>query len=220
MLEEQHRMAPPVRTVVSTMFYDDALRDGPSAPSRGRVLVLDTSQTGARATPKFVKLSQSKENLIHRAIVTEVLRALGRRDPETTALVLSPFAAQKREYRREATSARALKRGVRFETIHTSQGTEQDVVILDLVLAGTGLGTRSRMLDEDSNPHLGNLLNVALSRAKRTLIVVGDLELIAREYKGELLERLVDEVKEVGSSAVVPAGLRGLGALLDAVLME
>lgn len=217
MLDEQHRMAPPIRTIVSELFYAGRLRDGEHAPRSGHVLIVDTARSGARSTPKRVKLSNSKENTLHRGIVAEVLRCIGKREPAAKALVLSPFVAQKRAYRRERATAEAL-RNVRFETIHTSQGTEQDVVILDLVLAGSGAGTRSRMLDGRANEHLANLLNVAISRTRRTLVIVGDLSLVRREYRGGLLDRLVGRAAALGRSVEVEPRLAGLRAALDDAL--
>lgn len=215
LLEEQHRMAPPIRGIVSKMFYDGVLRDGAHAPKQGQVVVVDTARSGARATPKLVRLSQSKENVLHRAIVAAVLRAVGRREAEARALVVCPFVAQKRAYRRERSTTEALRHAPRFETIHTSQGSEQDVVVLDFVLAGTGIGTRSRMLDDRSNPHLANLLNVAISRTKRTLVIVCDCDLVRREYKGGLLEKLLLEAESVGRRVQVHPRLEGLTASLD-----
>lgn len=217
MLDEQHRMAPPIRDLVSGLFYGGALRDGCYAPPSGRVVVVDSSGCGARATPKMIRLRNSKENLLHRAIVAEVLRAVGRDAPDAHALVLSPFVAQKRAYRRERTSTEALRNAPRFETIHSSQGTEQDVVVLDLVLAGSGIGTKSRMLNEHQNAHLANLLNVAVSRAKHTFVIVGDLDLVQREYRGALLDQLVTAARRTGTYVQVQPRLGGLArALTDA----
>lgn len=219
MLDEQHRMAPPIRSLVSELFYDGALRDGSQAPATGRVLVVDTGRSGARSTPKMIKLSNSKENQVHRDVVAEVLRAVARGDADARALVLSPFAAQKRAYRRERTTAGAL-RNVRFETVHTSQGTEQDLVVLDLVLAGQGTGVKSRMLDERANRHLPNLLNVALSRARRTLVIVADLALVKREYHGGLLADLLARASAAGVRVEVVPGLVGLRPALAAALAD
>lgn len=218
LLDEQHRMAPPIRDIVSSLFYDGKLRDAPNAPRAGRVVLVNTARSGARATPKFIRLSQSKENLLHRAVVAEILRAIGRKNPEARALVVSPFVAQKRAYRRERTTAEALRHAPRFETIHSSQGTEQDIVVLDLVLAGNGVGTRSRMLDERRNAHLPNLLNVAISRAKHTLVIVGDLDLVQREYADGKLAALVDRVRCVGSYVEVERRLAGLRTALQGAL--
>lgn len=217
LLEEQHRMAPPIRAVVSDLFYDGRLRDGERVPEQGHVLLVDTSRTEARATSRFVKLSTSKENQLHRAVVAEVVRSILRVEPDAGVLVVSPFVAQTRAFRREPATSR-LVRGIRFETIHASQGSERDVVVIDLVLAGNlSRGGRSHMFDEDRNPHLGNLLNVALSRAKRRLVVVAHQQLLRSAYPGGLVEQLLRELGNGGRLVEVPRDLR-CRALFDAAL--
>jgi len=217
LLEEQHRMAPPIRSLVSNMFYDGRLRDGERAPSAGQVLLVDTSRTEARATSKFVKLSTSKENQLHRAVVADVIRSVIRADPNASVLVVSPFVAQTRAYRREPATSR-LARGIRFETIHASQGSERDVVVIDLVLAGSmARGGRSHMFDEDRNQHVRNLLNVALSRAKRRLVLVAHCDSLRSAYKGGLLEHLLRTVTVEADVVEVPRDLRWRSALDAAI---
>jgi hypothetical protein len=206
MLKEQHRMAPPIRSVVSELFYEGSLMDGCGAPRNGEVLVLDSSRTPAQATSKMIKLSHSKHNVIHRHIIAEVVRAIRRQDTDSSILVLSPFVAQKRALKAEANTNRLA--GVRFETIHTSQGSEADVVILDLVVTGGLRGGRSRMLDGRVNVHLPNLLNVGVSRAKRGLLVLGHLDFLEREYGTTLLGKLLAKARAKGRAVEVPRSLR------------
>jgi hypothetical protein len=216
LLEEQHRMAPPISALVSGMFYDGRLRNGAHAPTHGQVVLIDTSRTAARATSRMVKMSTSKENQLHRAIVADVVHAVLRADADAGVLVVSPFVAQTRAYRREPTTSR-LARSIRFETIHASQGSERDVVVIDLVLAGTlARGGRSHMFNEDRNPHVGNLLNVALSRAKRRLVIVGHRDLLGSAYAGGVLDHLLRLAATLGETVEVPKDLRSRG-MFDAV---
>lgn len=218
LLEEQHRMAPPISRLVSGLFYDDRLRNGQNAPAIGQVVLVDTSKTPARATTKTIKLSTSKENQLHRAIVADVIRAILRADSEASVLVVSPFVAQTRAYRREPITSR-LARGIRFETIHASQGSEREVVVIDLVLAGSlAGGGRSHMFDEQRNAHVANLLNVAMSRAKRRLVVVGHRELLQSAYRGGLVDHLIKQIASSCEVITVPADLR-CRSLLETALI-
>lgn len=211
MLTEQHRMAPPIRALVSELFYAGALRDG-NAPREGRVVLLDTSATPARATTRWVKMSASRENLVHRGIVGSLLWALREAHPNAAILVLSPFVAQKKAYEREASTGRVP--GVRFATVHSSQGTESEIVVLDLVIA-PGRG-RSRFMDETRTPEFPNLLNVGISRAKRQLILIGHAEHVAMHYPGRLLDRMLRMVRERFEAHPVPEDLR-LRELLELI---
>lgn len=202
-LTEQHRMAPPIRALVSELFYDNALRDG-NAPREGRVVLVDTSHTPARATTRWVKMSASRENLVHRGIVGSLLWALRQALPGASILVLSPFVAQKKAYEREASTGRVP--GVRFATVHSSQGSESEIVVLDLVVA-PGRG-RSRFMDETRTPEFPNLLNVAISRARRQLFLVAHDAHIAEHYPGRLLQHMLGMVRERHEVCTVPGDLR------------
>ena len=203
LLLQQHRMATPIRELVSSFFYDGVLTDG-RIPPGGRLAWYDTSSTPARATSAMVGLNYSRENVVHRGVVAHILRDIHRRLPGSSKLVLSPFRAQKEAYLREANTGRIPR--TRFATVHAAQGTESDVVILDLVVA-PGRG-RPKFLSERSNPELANLLNVAMSRARAELIIVGHEAHLQEKYRGLLLGRLAAHLRAHGEWIDVPPNLR------------
>jgi AAA domain len=210
MLNEQHRMAPIICSIVSKSFYEDALMNG-NVPADGRVVLLDTSETPARATTRWVRLRQSKENVVHRGIVGACLSAIRKSDQESNILVLSPYLAQKKAYDQEANTNRV--RSSRYGTVHANQGTESDIVIIDLVLA-PGRG-KSRFMNERINPDFRNLMNVALSRAKAQLIVVAHCDYIAGQYPNGLLETLTTMIAELGTKVMIEPDLRVQSTLND-----
>jgi hypothetical protein len=100
-------------------------------------------------------------------------------------MAITPFrdVAQRLYERRRARQYSRLKAG----TIHTAQGKEADVVIL--VLGSDPTRHRARMWAA-STP---NLLNVAISRARRRLYVIGDREAWrSQRYFRALAKRLPD----------------------------
>lgn len=208
-LAEQHRMAPRIRNLVSTLFYDQQLIDGHN-PKDGLVLWCDTSATEARATTAMNGMSFSRENVIHRGVVAQILRGLAQAQPKASKLVLTPFRAQKAAYIKEANTHRI--RGVKYGTIHANQGTESDIVIVDFVVA-PGRG-RPRFLVETRNEDLPNLLNVGISRAKTALVIVGHADHIREHYKGFLLYQLMQLVESTGLWVTVPQDMRMPLALL------
>jgi superfamily I DNA and/or RNA helicase len=203
MLTQQYRMAPPIRELVSTYFYDGVLEDG-DCPRDGKLALLDTSRSGASMTTRYVRLRPSKVNLVHRTVVSVVVESIVKTSPQASILVLSPFLAQRRAYEAESRSRRW--KNVRFATVHASQGTEADVVILDTVLAPGR--ARPRFLDDLRTPELPNMLNVGLSRAKRGLIVVAHREAIREKLPGRLLERIVDYLAGGGHEVDLPDDLQ------------
>jgi superfamily I DNA/RNA helicase len=111
---------------------------------------------------------------------------------------------QKRAYEAEANTNRSPR--VKFATVHAAQGTEHDVVILDLVLA-PGRG-KSRFMDEKRTPEFTNLMNVGLSRARKELIIVSHREYVAGAYPDGLLDRLQRQVQADGHYIRIPRSLR------------
>jgi hypothetical protein len=99
----------------------------------------------------------------------------------TQAMAIGPF----RDVARQLEQRRWRHRGLRAGTIHTAQGKEADIVILVLGSEPAREGARAWAA---SKP---NLLNVAVSRARRRLYVIGDREAWMRQrYFNLLAERL------------------------------
>lgn len=95
----------------------------------------------------------------------------------TQVMAIGPF----RDVARQLEQRRWRHRGLRAGTIHTAQGKEADIVILVLGSERAREGARAWAA---SRP---NLLNVAVSRARRRLYVIGDLEAWRRQRYFDLL---------------------------------
>jgi hypothetical protein len=109
-----------------------------------------------------------------------------------------------------------LDRDVLAGTAHSFQGSEADVVILDLV--NDEPHWRVGMFDAKRNKDYKRLLNVALTRAKRRLIVIGDFEYILKKanrdafIRSGLLSLLLKRYPRVNAKDVVPVGLAARAA--------
>jgi hypothetical protein len=87
------------------------------------------------------------------------------------AMAIGPFRDVAREFAERARRHPGLRAG----TIHTAQGKEADIVVVVLGSDPDREGTRGWAA---SKP---NLLNVAVSRARRRLYVIGDRETWMRQ---------------------------------------
>ena len=104
------------------------------------------------------------------------------------AMAIAPFRDVARPLSERARSHPGLRAG----TIHTAQGKEADIVILVLGSDPAREGARAWAA---SRP---NLLNVAVSRAKRRLYVIGDRDAWVRHrYFDQLADRLPHEQPRV-----------------------
>jgi superfamily I DNA and/or RNA helicase len=114
-------------------------------------------------------------------LIRDLISSLHRRETGRDILILTPFRAQ-RVLIRSLLNKSGLS-SVTVSTVHRAQGTEREVVIFDPV------NGESRFLQK---PKAANLINVALSRAKRRLIIV----LSPADRRNVLLDRIARAVEE------------------------
>jgi superfamily I DNA and/or RNA helicase len=94
--------------------------------------------------------------------------------------VIAPYRAQARALRdalRERCRARVDDGSIQVSTVHRFQGEERDLIVFDTTDAP---GKSGRFLSDLRNPSAANLINVAISRARHALIVVGDVPHLRR----------------------------------------
>lgn len=217
-LRTQYRMRPEIAALVSDLFYDDnPLATGRSpAPSATRLLAggapllyVDTSALGAWAGVAGGR--GSRFNPVHAVLVAAILSAL----PDGSTGVVTPYAAQERLVGalladRFGNAARSW-----VSTVHRFQGNEQDVVVVDLADAyGASPGPASRAAGRD-DPQ-ARLLNVAVSRARDQLVVLGEPAFLAERTPARGTARaLLRMLRERGSPLPLEEVLRGAFSVED-----
>jgi very-short-patch-repair endonuclease len=103
--------------------------------------------------------------------VLERIQTLKQGDSRSLSLgVVTPFAAQK-ELLRERLDALGLASEVLVDTAYGFQGDERDIIIFSPVVAKGITGSASRWVESPPN-----LINVAITRAREALFVVGDFD--------------------------------------------
>jgi serine/threonine protein kinase len=184
LLTMQYRMSPEIGDLISTCFYGGELETAhpdviPIVRSHlnPQVLWLDTASpngiSGESKTPSGSKRNLSEVEIIHNyldRILKTQLSDLPELEKPVQVLVIAPYRAQVASLRKRLLnsidfSGRAV---IRVETLDAVQGLEADVAMLSV--------TRS---NERGNlgfigPDYWRRINVALSRARHKLIIVGD----------------------------------------------
>lgn len=120
-----------------------------------------------------------------------------KRNGYTNTTIITPFTNQ-----RELINERLQKEnieGVTCETVHAMQGGESDTIILSTALSTS---TRDKTFEWVKNNT--ELINVAVTRAKKKLVVACDEEVLATLAKGQRSDivDLVQYVKSQGTSEV------------------
>ena len=172
LLDEHFRCHPYIAAISNEFFYDGELtvltdtRGRPALSSRSAVIWTDV--VGRAAHPPFGG-SWINENEI-RKVLESVRYLLGQLPPKATVGVVTPFAPQADVLRKRLRPYDEKR--LRIGTVHTFQGGERDVMVFSLV-AGEGMHPGAvAWVGEQLN-----LWNVAITRARSHLIVVGDKKL-------------------------------------------
>ena len=99
---------------------------------------------------------------------------------------------------------------IRAGTIHSFQGSEADIVIFDFVIDEPHWKANLFMTDKAVNDDLRKMFNVAVTRAKFKLFVVGNFAYCQKRAKNnalsELLDKLInkDKLKKIDAKDVLP----------------
>jgi ATP-dependent RNA/DNA helicase IGHMBP2 len=230
MLEQQHRMHQQIMAFPSRAMYGDQLRAAPAVaghtlddlgvapdPLRpGPVWLVDTAgkdwgeqrafsdtAIGApRGSPDYEPGTSLQNIPVFRfdpstfnpgnaeRVAAEARRLLSRGLPPTEIAIIAAYAAQARRLRELLRAERAA--GLEIGTVDGFQGREKEAVIVDLV--------RSNERGEIGFLANTRRMNVALTRARRFLLVVADSATLgAHPYYAALLGYL-DEIDVHGSA--------------------
>ncbi|NDU73858.1 AAA family ATPase [Actinomadura sp. DSM 109109] len=172
LLDEHFRCHPDIAAFVNERFYEGRLniltdvRPRPSLPRHSAIVWSRVEGRAERYGGSWINRAEVEK-------VLESIRYLLRELPEEATIgVVTPFKAQVEAVQRRLGQEHQR---VRVGTVHTFQGGERDVMLFSLVAAqGMRQGT-IRWVEKQTN-----LWNVAITRARSHLIVVGDSDLWRR----------------------------------------
>jgi hypothetical protein len=189
-LTTQHRMAVPIGTLISNTFYDGELTHEPfpvltqeSVRVEDRVIWFSTSRRSDRAEEPKRTRGESSSNKFEAGQIAKLVARLEKEARErrlcrvnggpVTVLILTGYRAQCIEIEREIRRLSISGLAVTVNTVDAVQGREADVVIFSV--------TRSNVTGEFGflDERYTGRINVALSRAREILWIVGDSEFAA-----------------------------------------
>jgi superfamily I DNA and/or RNA helicase len=239
-LNEQHRMRPEISMIANKLIYEGKLTDADGAGEGDKesppldkwyrtdwghdtpVLLIDTECLNAWVTSVPRERGSSRLNFLSAALCIELVgqilrtdRPVHREGDEPRILLVSPYRPHAKLS--ELLLQKTLKgREVVAGTVHSFQGSEADVVILDLV--NDEPHWRVGMFMPESNDQTRRLLNVAVTRARKRLIVVGDFKYIGKYanknsfIRKYFLSFLLDRYPRVEALEIVKTGLAARAA--------
>lgn len=217
MLDIQYRMPAQIGTLISKYFYNNKLKN--AAPkllknkAHGLSLKKETSivfiNTSNRPNPSDNGNKTNRNNPCNVSAITELLEQLNTLYPNNleqenplNIAIIAGYRGQVKLLRKEINTSQYenFDTLINIDTVDKFQGAERDIIIYDVV--------RSSPKQQDVIGFLENYrrINVAFSRVKRLLFVVGDKEYLLdrailhpqSDFKEFKLQQIVQELDEEG----------------------
>ncbi len=180
LLDEHYRSDPRIISFSNEEFYGNQLKIRTDLTRRGFQKDYLNARGGAfwfnvkgeYTRPTNGSAFNTKELQQIQLIIPKILQALDQEGYKSTSIgIVTPFRAQETKIREWISKALPGNSRIKSGTAHQFQGDECDVIVFSPVLtAGIPDGTLN-WLEETYN-----LLNVAITRARVSLLVVGDFD--------------------------------------------
>lgn len=195
MLKDQYRMHPKIAQYISECFYDSSLLSGVTAEQKQHnldrynyfpIAWIDVPQSFGQESAVG---GQSKSRKYEVEKVMEELHYILKSNTEYSIGIITFYKKQSLDLQHEIEKL-SLQDQSRIEvgTVDSFQGKEFDVVILSTVRSNNFKDKKKSVGFLESR----NRLNVAFSRGKRLIIVVGDVETVALNQGKVVIEELHD----------------------------
>ena len=190
MLTMQYRMHEHIGSLVSNLFYEGKLQSdrkgGEWTLTNRRIVFVDFTRVSSY---RNLKSGTSQENSTERAALRTILDRLRDQNKSTVKelMIICPYKAQRSAVKKEIRN-KSYGFSVEATTVDAVQGDQADIVIL---LMTRSSGSTQFLLDR-------HRLNVALSRARETVIILGHLGCLAPDGNGPVA-KLVDLGRQAGT---------------------
>src|SRR5690606_9716142 len=192
MLEIQYRMHEHIMAFSSAYFYDgkliahESVRHATLGPGIPPVEFIDTAGSGytEEQDPETLSRYNVEEAALVVRYVDQLVQATNLVENPRTIGIITPYRAQVERLTAGIESMEwyePLKGGITIDTVDAFQGQERDIIVLSFV----------RSNDRAEVGFLADIrrTNVAMTRARKKLIMIGDSATLgAHEFYEELLE--------------------------------
>lgn len=178
LLEEQFRMNSLIMAYSSRVFYDNKLvahasvADRVIAPDEHALAYIDTAGCGFNEVKEGLSLNNPDEASF---LVNHLAGISTKFSEETSVAIISPYREQVlllKNLISESPELEPFHKNISINTIDSFQGQERDIVYISM--------TRSN--EESSIGFLSDIrrMNVAMTRARKKLVVIGDSVTLSR----------------------------------------
>jgi ssDNA-binding Zn-finger/Zn-ribbon topoisomerase 1 len=213
-LGTQYRMREPICEIINSLFYTDRpLRSDPCVSCGGGAFPFGTSPLLYVDTSLFHPWTAlrvgtySRYNLFHALLVRNIILHLAETgflppagEANDAVGAVAPYASQARLIQALLEDRLGARAAGIAATVHRFQGNEKKAMVLDLTDSlGARLGRflQASRIEEDG----ARLLNVAASRARHHVVLVGNFEYLRAKAPGDaIVRRLIDNFEAHGEA--------------------
>ena len=179
-LDTQYRMSNQVGSMISELFYNGALKNGRNEDVKDGLtwITYNPSKEWPVSSKEFSDRPMIYNDDECDIVADLVEKIINENDQNTTVAVIAPYRAQISSLRKVCIASNSVK----IDTVDGFQGKESDIVIFSITRTK---GSYRFLADE-------RRINVALSRAKDKIFIVGN-----REYseKDILLKSIMEKCR-------------------------
>ncbi|MBP3201593.1 MAG: AAA family ATPase [Lachnospiraceae bacterium] len=184
LLDTQYRMSNQIGSIISDLFYNGSLKNGRNEDVEDGLTWITYSPS--KDWPISIEELSEKPKIYNEdecKIIADLLkRIIHMSNQNTSVAVIAPYRAQTSLLRRVCVGSARVK----IDTVDGFQGKESDIVIFSV----TRTKGSYRFLADDRR------INVALSRAKNKIYIVGNKEYAEKET---ILKKIIDRCNIVES---------------------
>ncbi|MBI4547667.1 MAG: hypothetical protein HY707_06800, partial [Ignavibacteriae bacterium] len=172
----------------------------------GQIIFNDSSPLNS-VIEKLPSKSFKPYNSIHTSLIIEAIKtALSINHYRASEIgIIVPFTGAA-EYIRDQLKKNELK-NIEVGTVHTFQGREKPVIIFDTVMAGVNYTVKPFDELRVGEDQVRRLLNVALSRAKRDIIIIADMNHFRSYYQGKIVYELLQRLNSKSNIIDISSGV-------------
>lgn len=177
-LKEHFRCGKPIADIANKMTYNGEMII--KTPHNGSVIWVENIGE-KRGTSNEEEIKQIRDYLLRE--LNELRKRVGA-SPELDDAdfckkhigIITPFAEQGRKIKDEFESNKQLSH-IKIGTVHTFQGSERDIIVFSTVYGKNASNPKNFFFNRGET----DLLNVAVTRAKKVLIVFGNKNLLGQD---------------------------------------
>lgn len=186
LLDTQYRMNKQIGIFIGSVFYDGNLKNGRDSSDPDSIIWIDYKPTQSwppyQDNAKYISVYNYDECVIIQKIINQLVSKVHPDTTDASVAIIAPYKKQIQNLRAAIDMNKYSPLKINIDTVDGFQGKECDIVIFSLTRTK---GSFRFLADE-------RRLNVALSRAKDKIIIVGNSDYA---IKNRLLQKVLKASK-------------------------